>query len=30
LQSRGVQQLTLTPMTLEDLFVALVREKEAA
>jgi ABC-2 type transport system ATP-binding protein len=28
LQSRGVRQLTLTPMTLEDLFVALVREKE--
>jgi ABC-2 type transport system ATP-binding protein len=26
----GAQQLTMTPMTLEDLFVALVREKEAA
>ena len=30
LQSLGAQQLTLTPMTLEDLFIALVREKEAA
>ena len=30
LQSQGARQLTLTPMTLEDLFVALAREKEAA
>jgi ABC-2 type transport system ATP-binding protein len=30
LQSQGAQQLSLTPMTLEDLFIALVREKEAA
>jgi len=28
LQSAGVQQLTLTPLTLEDLFVALVKEEE--
>jgi ABC-2 type transport system ATP-binding protein len=30
LHSRGAERITLTPMTLEDLFVALVREKEAA
>ena len=30
LESQGARQLTLTPMTLEDLFVALAREKEAA
>ena len=30
LESHGARQLTLTPMTLEDLFVALAREKEAA
>jgi ABC-2 type transport system ATP-binding protein len=30
LQGLGAQQLSLTPMTLEDLFIALVREKEAA
>ena len=30
LQRQGARQITLTPMTLEDLFVALAREKEAA
>jgi ABC-2 type transport system ATP-binding protein len=30
LQARGVRQLSLTPVTLEDLFVALAREEEAA
>ena len=29
LQSHGAQNLSLTRMTLEDLFVALVKEKEA-
>ena len=28
LQAAGVRQLTLTPLTLEDLFVALVKEEE--
>jgi len=29
LQNRGGRQITLTPMTLEDLFVALVKEEDA-
>ena len=30
LQTRGAQQISLTRLTLEDLFVALVKEEEAA
>ena len=28
LQTQGAQQISLTPLTLEDLFVALVKEQE--
>jgi len=30
LQARGVQQISLTPVTLEDLFVALAKDEEVA